>query len=565
MRRLPTGSGHRIFRLLVAGGIACALSWFFPASLPGMAVATAQDYDGGDMLEQLRHLQQQRRASNQGSDREMRRGSEQSSPQRPGGGSSSSSAEDREREARRERARQEAERRRAERLQQAATGRQQPPQGAQKRSVEPSRPPSGKSSGDVTATVGPNRRQNRDLSTFSFSPVDVHCRVGDQFGLALNLEHPSGTPFDALSVTIQYNPEYLEPAGSTTEAVEDTSSVQGAIRLDKDPQSGYLNYIDHEKGIIRFAGVLPNNNVLSAGGHIFSVTFEALKETLLGNQQTVLEFLYERPVAADAQHNPSYRPALESGTYLARLSEDLLGDREDPEDGGIMTSVQITGGGRGMNKDDEYFIFHHHARSGAGEGEEADPGNSAMLHIRAIPPEDGDGVIRVGDEFDVEIVFSNPEQVEFNRVSLFLAYNRRVLKPLDYDRVEGPDGDTLGNWIQHGINILDGPYHEEFPFNLFSENRVRTDRGLIVYEAGNQKDVLTSQGTLARCRFRAIAPTTSTRLKAFFNRFAETPTTGIFLHNVDVLGKSLDHTDGVSVEPFAILPALPDTPVAMVE
>lgn len=479
------------------------------------------------------------------------------SQQQPGApGGTTPSGEDRAREERRERARQEAERRRDARRKEAeeraAALREQNAE-AIKRSAQPP-PVHAAPSGSSAVSVGQARAKNLGLPTFSLEPLYRQCTVGDVIGVDLLLDNPSGTVFDSLSVAVRYDPHYLRVVGDDNTRVDDTVERQGALRLDTHPESGYINYVDHEQGLIRYAGRFPNNTAISVGGYIWSVSFEAMNPTLLG-KETQITFDYGFHLPQDLQHNPFAKPALERGTYLARGTEDFLGDPANTNDGGIFSSFNISDQRAGLNKDREVFIIH--------DALDESLKHNTRLIVRPVLPESGS--IRVGDEFEVDIELENPDGVEFNRVVLFLVYNTRVMEALDADRVESEDGETLGNWVQHGINILDGPYHDEFPFNMFVENQVRLDQGFIHYEVGNQRDMLTSQGTLATCRFRAIAPTARTRLKAFFNRQGRSPTTGVFLHNLDVLGSASDHTDGVVFVPFSILPSLEETSVAQAE
>lgn len=531
-----TGTGRWGFLFVTFGVLAGVLCQDAP-------VVMAQDLD--QLPEEIRKRIEESRS--RGTSR-TERGGEMGDP--------SDSADDRAQEERRQRAREEAERRRNERRVaaekratelQSQISRGQAPGGA--RPGTPATRPAGAAS---TTVVGIQRQRNEGRSTYSFEPTDLQRRVGDVFNVDLRLENPSAKPFDSISVAIVYDPSHIQVIDPTLDHVDDTLPVEGAIRLDRDPASGYLNYIDREQGLIRYAGSLPRQSVLSVGGYIWSVSFEALRPTVLGNQQTQLDFSFDLPSAGDLRHNPDFKPYVERGTYLVRrtqeATDDFLGDEGDPTDGGVMCAISIIEEDRGLNIQGEILVLSDELQVAAE--------NDTLLRIYPVLP-DGASVIRVGDEFDVEVSFDNPKQVEFNRVALFLAYNPRVLEPVDYDRVPGSEGgDSLGNWIQHGINVLDGPYHETYPFNMFVENEVRPDRGMIRYEMGNQQEQLMSEGPLLRSRFRAIAPTLMTRLKAFRNRDGDTPTTGVFLHSIDVLGSSLDHTDGIVIEPFAILPAL---------
>jgi hypothetical protein len=107
-----------------------------------------------------------------------------------------------------------------------------------------------------------------------------------------------------------------------------------------------------------------------------------------------------------------------------------------------------------------------------------------------------------GESFLVDVNYSNPRRADIDTVSLRIHFDPSVLQVEDYDN---------GNWITRGINIFDGDYHENLPFDFHRKNDAYNGTGLITYEMGlSTRTVLPQQGTIATIRFKAIAPSNAT-------------------------------------------------------
>jgi hypothetical protein len=109
---------------------------------------------------------------------------------------------------------------------------------------------------------------------------------------------------------------------------------------------------------------------------------------------------------------------------------------------------------------------------------------------------------RAGETFLVDIKYNNPKGAELDSVKLRIVFDPRALEVVDYDE---------GNWITKGINILDGPYQEDLPFDFHRRNVAYNSRGEIQYDAGfNSRTRVPPSGTIATIKLRAKQPVATT-------------------------------------------------------
>ncbi len=112
--------------------------------------------------------------------------------------------------------------------------------------------------------------------------------------------------------------------------------------------------------------------------------------------------------------------------------------------------------------------------------------------------------VTTGEDFLVDIAYANPKGVDIDSMRVAVRFDPNVLQVVDYDE---------DNWITNGVNILDGPYHDELPFDFLLRNKAYNNTGLISYEMGfSQKVSVPGAGILATIRFKAVAPATATEI-----------------------------------------------------
>jgi hypothetical protein len=110
--------------------------------------------------------------------------------------------------------------------------------------------------------------------------------------------------------------------------------------------------------------------------------------------------------------------------------------------------------------------------------------------------------VKVGQDFLVDIVYRNPKRADMDTVKLKLRFDPEVLQVVDSDE---------GNWITRGVNIFDGAYHEDLPFDNHRKNTVYNSLGVINYDNGfGSRTPIPEEGVIATIRFKAVAPAVST-------------------------------------------------------
>lgn len=343
---------------------------------------------------------------------------------------------------------------------------------------------------------------------------DDPVMIGDTFRLQLELLNPKRKGFDRLEITLQYDPEYFEFVPSGTAEVEnslvDTQvGEKGSIR---DTMEGRLAYYANDifpaSGVVHYVLEL-HNETSTAQGVIGIAEFRGLQEV----RGSRFDFL---PRIADPSN-----PGKEWTSSLTLVSKDVLGDAELPTDGYLNEEVGIT-------TERERRIA---ARSLNDEDEETRILNT---RLRLWTPRQE---IVLGEEFDVYVDLANPDADAFDAVALLIAYNPRVIAVVDHDQDNG---------ITQGINIHDGAYREDFPFDYAVVNEVDATKGVVDYRMRVYRRPLRAEGTLAAIRFRALATTRMTTLRLLVDLESEEPTTGLFYRFNDVLGDGSDPADALT-------------------
>ena len=152
--------------------------------------------------------------------------------------------------------------------------------------------------------------------------------------------------------------------------------------------------------------------------------------------------------------------------------------------------------------------------------------------------------VGVGDTFDLEVGLNNPDSIAFDTLSFWITFDPTKLAVQDTD---------TDNWINTGINVLDGLYHTTYPFNVHFQNSADNTSGDILYNEGILPSTLSGSGTFARITFLALAMTPFTSIDFNFD-WGQLNDTYVVNSGVDVLGSSLDHTDGAIGADITIIP-----------
>ena len=363
----------------------------------------------------------------------------------------------------------------------------------------------------------PGSELSREMTLFMDPPV-CDAEVGKRFTAQVVLNNIGGSEFDQVGFTIHYDKNILRAIDG--DADQDGINVDDRSFRGEFPwESGrefqeYENRIDPSRGLITYRLMSGPDELLTTSGLIASVTFEGLQPI-----DSKLEFVFEDTKGA-AETEDS-----ELLTYVMLNGEDVLGSEVDLTDGVVAGDVWFP-----AVKEEDVL-----ADLGALESRDLSTLISIVPEVERVP---------AGGEFDVHIEVDNRDRVRFDEICLYLGYNPRFLKVMDYDR---------GNYISRGINIFDGEYHQAFPFNLHRNNKVDPARGVVYYRMGSLQSALNGSGRAATIRFKALARTDArgTRIKVGFLKGRNG--SGLFFRGKDVLANPDDSRDGFESYPVWIV------------
>ena len=148
------------------------------------------------------------------------------------------------------------------------------------------------------------------------------------------------------------------------------------------------------------------------------------------------------------------------------------------------------------------------------------------------------GAVRVGDEFLVDIVYSNPRRADIDSVRVKVRFDPALLQVVDYD---------TDNWITNGVNILDGPYHDDLPFDFHIRNRAYNNTGMILYEKGfAYKARVPTSGIIATIRFRAMAATAAADILFDTEETARSSRTAVSFLGFNLVGSPADRESALT-------------------
>ncbi|MCX7017404.1 MAG: hypothetical protein WCK47_02140 [bacterium] len=136
--------------------------------------------------------------------------------------------------------------------------------------------------------------------------------------------------------------------------------------------------------------------------------------------------------------------------------------------------------------------------------------------------------VRVGEEFFVDVLYSNPKRIEIDRVCLLIRFDPKILQVIDEDE---------GNWITKDLNIADADSHDNLPFDFHIRNIAYNATGEIKYEMGfRQKTAVPISAKIATIRFRAIALSPMARIWFQLDESNRNPGTSLSFLGFNLIG-----------------------------
>lgn len=163
------------------------------------------------------------------------------------------------------------------------------------------------------------------------------------------------------------------------------------------------------------------------------------------------------------------------------------------------------------------------------------------------------GMLQPGKWLVVDLGVDNPDGAVFDEVRLAAAF--------DPDAVEIQDSDR-GNWITAGVNLLDGPFHRDWPWDNLYRNEVDRSRGYFYYRMGMNDLREQPSGTFARLFVRVKRPIQAPIFTWLWSeqRDAAVPATGLYLFGTNIYRRLLKNDPGDPLGVDAIMAAQGPTP-----
>lgn len=330
---------------------------------------------------------------------------------------------------------------------------------------------------------------------------DLNVAINSEFSTEISFDNQALLPFTGVRVFLSYENDFLEPISINDNPI--SSYIKGNPTAEVDPMFGLLLYEAQLKEPL----ALNNTPILS-------VKWKA-KET---TRETRIEF------------------GSRDDTFTALLNEDqdILGNPKDPSDGTLNMTVKV------LPEDPrEAEAFLNDPMLFANEGAKV-----GGIKFSMIPPSES---IVVGEPFHVDLMIDNKAFSNIDNLEILLTFDPSILQLLDADK---------DNYITLRSNILDGPFHDEFPWNFHVDNSIYQTRGIVSYRVGsdNPDFIRGKTGVFARIYAVAKRPTAGTPLVFRFSKKARVSGTKATFNGQDALGDSTVFGDGTKGLLLTVLP-----------
>lgn len=315
--------------------------------------------------------------------------------------------------------------------------------------------------------------------------------LSTDFVTEVTLDNRSLTPFDYVRILVSFDSDFIEPVAINDSAL--APAIAGDPIAEFDPLLGTVFYearLDPPLAI--------------TDQPLISIRWKPLK-TVLG---TEIEF----------------NTVGERGTFVSHEENDILGNRRDPTDGTLSMRLNILPDdireANAMLSDPTVFT--------GGQGKIG----GVKMFFR--PQEE---TIVAGEPFYVDLMLDNRAYSKLDGISVLLTFDPSILTIHDAD---------LDNYITRERNILDGPFHDVFPWTFHIDNVVYQSRGLIHYRVGTGDADMTrgKVAPFARIYATATRPTAGTPLTFRFSRQPRERGTAATYNGRDALGDSETFADG---------------------
>lgn len=302
--------------------------------------------------------------------------------------------------------------------------------------------------------------------------LNVSATENKKFVTRLALYNPKSSIYSQLDASIKYDPQLIRPVGVDDSSMKSNLASPARVLVDK------------ARGLLSIAVDFQEPRTDSF------MTFAKI-------QWEALEPVASTPIRFVNTRNHPSGVFNEAGDNILHIRSD--GTVEMSANAGLLdasVSIEPTSGTvklvEASGNAFSALSLATNINSGTAEG-----GIELSLRPRA-------SAVAVGNEFLVDVMYRNPRNADVDTVKLKLRFDPQVLEVVDQD---------AGNWITRGINIFDGDYHDDLPFDYHRKNSAHNDTGIILYENGFGSRVnVPEEGVLATIRFRAKVATPSTSI-----------------------------------------------------
>lgn len=332
----------------------------------------------------------------------------------------------------------------------------------QKKKESPAKPP-GEPSGMIS--IPTTASQAFAHTILHFYPFDKTVILGKNFLTDMELFNLHRKPIKGMRVKITFDPRFIVPV--------------------------YVN--DHEiKDLLMDAPYYEVN--MEEGNIVYDCRF---KEPQPLDGLNLLRIVWN-PIRVTDHCEISFDLS-ENNTAIFSEEKDILGIPQSDSDGIIPTGITILSESR---KNSAKIQVDADLQKLIGKKIPGTQSGDVTLKLR---PEKK--TVTIGEEFDVDILLSNPEAEIIDNLSLLIRYDPAKLKVVDQDK---------RNWINQGVNIHDGFARKKFPFDYHIRNEAHNQQGYIEYRMGSSLQNPPPSGAFARIRFEALAPADNTII--YFDR-----------------------------------------------
>ena len=343
----------------------------------------------------------------------------------------------------------------------------------------------------------------RKHATFYLWPASYSIYGGEEFVTQCQLANAKHLKIDQVQVVLSYPPRYLEPIAIHQHEIEPLLAGPPEVTID-------------DEGILHYRATF-REPFDASSLRVLSVVWKALEPA---------ESVWIRPSAGE-EESGAFKDGKSLMSVMAGAENSVTGAHVRI----LQTESDVPQGGLWLNASAHLPPSAISLFGGAPGGGSvarnlalAEFPDQSMLRLPTlwIDQPAADQPLAEGDWLVIDLGVDNPDRMIFDEVRLAARYDPDAIEIVDADR---------DNWIDRGTNLLDGPFHELWPWNRHILNRVVQDQGYFYYRMGMETLREQPSGALARLFVHVKKPVEGPIFKWICDPDApgERPQTGLFL------------------------------------